>query len=905
MRGVYPAHREADVVLRDGSTVHVRPARPEDWPALLEFYRSLSLEARTFRFFSSAVNLETAARRDCDIDYVNSFTLVATAGPEQKVIGVASYFRVDTDRAEVGFAVADAYRGRGLGTILLGHLAEVAAANGINVFEAVVMPTNYEMIRVFRDSGFPVEVRLGPDEIHVSFPTSITPEALERFERREQIATSNALRNFFYPRAVAVIGASRQRDTVGGALFRNLLDFGFEGPVYPVNINATVVQSVLAYPTIEAVPGPVDLAVIAVPAERVVGVAEQCGRRGVRALVVISAGFAEVGEEGRARQAELLRICRAYGMRLIGPNCIGIINTDPSARLNATFGPVPPPAGRVGFASQSGALGLAIIDYARAFGLGISTFVSMGNKADISGNDLLNYWESDPNTDVILLYLESFGNPRKFSRIARRVGRKKPIVAVKSGRSSAGARATASHTGALLAASDITVDALFRQSGVIRTDTLEELFEVASLLVSQPLPHGRRVGIVTNAGGPGILAADAAEAQGLQVPVLSPETQTRLRSVLVPEASVLNPVDMTATAGADQYRQAVEAVASDPNIDAVMAIFLPPLRIPSEEVAAAIVDGARLANGLGKPVLSVFISSRGVPDELKRADIRVPSFAFPENAAIALAHAVRYAEWRARPLTDPPRFEGIGRDEAAAVVARALGQGDSWLGPAETWQLLSCYGLNVVDQILARTPEEAAQAAANLGGEVVLKAFAPGLTHKTERGAVRLGLRDPEEVRQAATEMASRLGAQGLHEVTFVVQRYVTGGVEMLAGMVHDRHFGPIIVCGAGGVFVELLKDVAVRLTPLTREDAAEMVRELRSYPLLTGFRGSPPVDVAAFEETLLRLSTLAEDLPDVAEVDLNPVLVREQGAVILDARIRVELAQPPPPLGARTRPAF
>jgi len=749
-----------------------------------------------------------------------------------------------------------------------------------------------------------VEIRLGPDEIHVTFPTSITPEALERFERREQVATINALRNFFYPRAVAVIGASRRRDTVGGALFRNLLDFGFEGPIYPVNINAPVVQSVLAYPTVEAVPGPVDLAVIAVPADRVAEVAEQCGRKGVRALVVISAGFAEVGEEGRARQAELLRVCRAYGMRLIGPNCIGIINTDPAVRLNATFGPVPPPAGRVGFASQSGALGLAIIDYARTFGLGLSTFVSMGNKADISGNDLLNYWESDPNTDVILLYLESFGNPRKFSRIARRVGRKKPIVAVKSGRSSAGARATASHTGALLAASDITVDALFRQSGVIRTDTLEGLFEVASLLVNQPLPPGRRVGIVSNAGGPAILAADAAEAQGLEVPILSPETQARLRAVLVPEASVLNPVEMTATATADQYRRALEAVASDPGVDAVIVIFLPPLRIPGEAVAAAIVDGTRLANGLGKPVLSVFMSSRGVPAELRRADVRVPSFAFPEDAAIALAHAVRYAQWRARPPSDPPRFDDLRRDEAAAVVARALGQGGGWLGPAETWQLLRCYGFDVVEQAVARTPEEAARAAAELGGELVLKAFAPGLTHKTERGAVRLGLRTPDEVREAAVEMARRLEAEGFFGLTFIIQRYVTGGVEMLAGMVHDRHFGPVVVCGAGGVFVELLKDIAVRLTPLTREDAAEMVRELKSYPLLTGFRGSPPVDVAAFEEALLRLSALAEDLPDVAEADLNPVLVREHGAVILDARIRVEPAQRPPPLGARTAPS-
>ena len=902
-RGVYPAHREADVVLRDGSTVHVRPVRPDDVPALLEFYQSLSLEARTFRFFSPAVNLEAAARRDCDVDYVNSFTLVAVAGPEQKIIGVASYVRVDTDRAEVGFAVADAYRGRGLGTILLGHLAEIAAANGINVFEALVMPTNFDMVRVFRDSGFPVQLRVGPDEIHVTLPTSITPEAMERFERREQVATINAMRSFFYPRAVAVIGASRQRNSVGGALFRNLLDFGFEGPVYPVNINAPVVQSVVAYPTVEAVPGPVDLAVIAVPAARVAEVAEQCGRKGVRALVVISAGFAEVGDEGRARQAELLRICRAYGMRLIGPNCIGIINTDPTVRLNATFGPVPPPAGRVGFASQSAALGLAIIDYARTFDLGLSTFVSMGNKADISGNDLLNYWEADPNTDVILLYLESFGNPRKFSRIARRVGRKKPIVAVKSGRSSAGARATASHTGAILAASDVTVDALFRQSGVIRTDTLEELFEVASLLVNQPLPGGRRVGIVSNAGGPAVMAADACEAQGLQVPVLSSETQTRLRSVLAPEASVANPVDMTATATAGHYRQAIEAVTADPAIDALIVVFLPPLRIRSEDVAAAIVEGARFANSLGKPVLSVFISSRGVPEELKRSDIRVPSYAFPEGAAIALAHAVRYAEWRARPITEPPRFGDIRADEAAATVAQALGRGGGWLGPEETWRLLGCYGLGMVRQILARTPEEAARAAEEIGGETVLKAFAPGLTHKTERGAVRLGLRSPDQVREAAVEMARRLEAQGFYDLTFAVQEFVTGGVEMLAGIVHDRHFGPTIVCGAGGIFVELIKDVSVRLTPLTREDAAEMVRELKSYPLLTGFRGLPPVDVAAFEEVLLRLSALAEDLPDVAEADLNPVLVREHGAMILDARIRVEPAQPPPPLGARTAP--
>ncbi|HLH21907.1 MAG TPA: GNAT family N-acetyltransferase [Chloroflexota bacterium] len=895
----YPDYREADIVLRDGSTAHVRPVRPDDAPRLLAFLEGLSEESRTLRFFSPAVNLAAEAQRAAQVDYERTFGLVATVGADERIVGHALYAAGRDDRAEVAFAVADDYRGRGLATLLLGHLAEIAAAKGIRVFEAETLPTNHRMLGVFRQSGFPVEVHSGPGEIHLSFPTALDEAAIAQFERREQIAAVSALQAFLHPRGVAVIGASRQRGSVGSEVFHNLVAYEFGGPVYPVNPAASVVQCVPAYPSVEAVPGPVDLAVVAVPAAHVLEVAEACGRKGVRALVVLSAGFAETGPAGRARQAALLRACRAAGMRLIGPNCIGIGNTDPAIRLNATFGPFVPPAGRIGFSSQSGALGLAAMDYAGALGLGISSFVTVGNKADISGNDLLHYWETDPHTDVILLYLESFGNPRKFARIARRVGRTKPIVAVKSGRSTAGARATSSHTGALLAASDVPVEALFRQAGVIRTDTLEEMFGVAALLANQPLPAGRRVGIVTNVGGPAILCADTLEAQGLEVPVLAEATQARLRGFLPAEASPANPVDMLAAATADQYRQALGVVAADPGIDAVIAIFIPPLATRAEDVAHALVAAVGAVEHR-KPVLAVFMGSQGVPEALRAPGVHIPSYAFPEAAAIALAHAARYGAWRARPLAVAPSLPGLRRDEAAALVARALGTGADWLGPDDVAALLGCYGLPLAPQRTVATPDAAGDAADALGGAVALKAIAPGLVHKTDAGAVRLDLRGAGAVRAAAQEMAATLTRAGQPPTGFLVQQMVPAGVEMIAGLVHDPQFGPLLACGAGGTLVELLRDVAVRLTPLTTDDAHAMVRELKTYPLLEGFRGQPPADVAALEDALLRLSALAEDRPEVAELDCNPIVVLARGACILDARIRLAPAAPPLPLGAR-----
>jgi acetyl coenzyme A synthetase (ADP forming)-like protein len=906
----YPRHREADVVLRDGSTVHVRPVKATDAAAVRAFFEGLSPESIALRFFSGFPNLDMAVRWATEVDYDRRYGLVATSG-DDRVVAHAGWERHPDrpDRAEVAFAIADTMQGNGLGTILLGQLAEAAAAAGVTVLNAEVLPHNRKMVGVFRDSGFPVTTRAAPGLVQVELPTSLSPEALERFEQREQAAATAAMRAFLAPRSVAVVGASRRRGTVAGELFHNLLTAGFNGPVYPVNPNTPVVQSVLAYPSVGEVPGPVDLAVLVVPAAGVVRAARECAAKSVRALVVISAGFAETGPEGAQRQAQLLRVCREAGMRLIGPNCLGILNTDPDVRLDATFGPSVPLPGRVGFLSQSGALGLAIIDYANALGLGLSSFVSVGNKADISGNDLLHYWEQDDRTGLVLLYLESFGNPRKFARIARRVARSKPVLAVKSGRSAAGARASSSHTGALLAASDVTVDALFRQAGVIRTDTLAELFDVASLLANQPAARGRRVGIVTNAGGPGIMCADACEAGGLQVVELSPELRAKLAEGLPAAAAVANPVDMLASAPAEHYRRTVELVVASGEVDAAIVIFIPPLLTEAAEVAGAV----RAAAAAGTvPVLTVIMSADR-PPEPDDGGPRLPTYRFPEDAARALARAAEYGSWRERPEGRVPELPGLRRDEAAALLAAALAVGGPaagspgeaqprWLAPDEVASLLDCYGLPLAEWRLAGTPEEAGAAATELGGPVALKAVAPRLLHKTEARGVRLGLFGAEQVQAAAREMAAAVAAAGHTVERFLVQRMVGEGVELLVGVVNDASFGPVVACGAGGTAVELLKDVAVRITPLTDRDAAEMVRSLATFPLLDGYRGAPKADVAALEELLLRVSALVEAHPEVAELDCNPVKVLPHGTVVVDARVRVEAPTPPLPLAARRR---
>ena len=916
--------RARDTILRDGSAILVRDAEPADESALLAFLEGLDDETRRLRFATLRPNLEARAHRWAVPERADDVSLVAETdlapdGSGGTIIGNGSYDRTSPDSAEVAFVVKEEHQGRGVATLLLEELARRANEAGITTFVAEVLPENTGMLDVFRASGFPLRLHAEPGELRVEFPTELTGEARLRFERREQAAAAAAVEALLHPRAVAVIGASRRRGTVGGELFHNLLDAGFAGPVYPVNPSADVVQSVAAYRSVLDVPGPVDLAIVATPATSVVEVVRECAAKGVRSVIVASNGFAETGPDGAARQRELVAACRGAGMRLVGPNCMGVINLAGDVALNATYGPSAPPYGRVGFLSQSGALGLAIIEHAKRFGLGLSSFISIGNKADLSGNDFLQYWESDPATSVIALYLESLGNPRKFSRIARRVGRTKPIIAVKSGRSAAGARATTSHTGVRIGASDVTVEALFRQAGVVRTDTLGEFFDVAALLANQPLPVGRGVAILTNGGGPGILAADACEAAGLEVPPLPEETRQALAALLPPEAALANPID-TIDAAPAAYGRAIEVLATCDAVGAIIVLFVPPLGGGSEGVAAAIREAAA---GLERPipVLAVFMAAEGGPAELRGETSRIPSYSYPEEAARALGHAARYAAWRSAPPGTVPVFDDVRGDEATAVIAAALariegasvpvrgavtgppaggplgvgqavvpsGEGSRWLAPDEVASLCGCYGIAIAEWRMAASPAEAGAAATALGGRVALKAIVPGLVRKLDAGAVRLDLEGEAAVRSAAESMGEALARDGHRVTRFLVQRMAPSGIEMLVGVVHDRLFGPVIACGAGGTEVAGLRDVGVRITPLTDRDAGEMVRSLAAFPSLQGSRHGPPADVAALEDVLLRVSAMVEAHPEIAEMDLNPVIVLPDGAVAVDARVRIE----------------
>jgi len=877
--GRYPAHEESDVVLRTGATVRLRPLRPEDAAAVARLHERLPADSLYLRFRGFR-GLDPAARAAAvsDVDWEDRFALAAESNG--RLLGIAVYARSDArrDAAEVAFVVEDSVQGKGLGTRLLERLAEIARSRGIAVFTADVPAGSRRALEVFRDCGFVVEQHAEAGAVRVVVSIRPTPAFEEKSAERSEAAASASMRRLFAPRSVAVVGAARERGKIGAEILHNLVAAGFTGAIHPVNPNATEIEGLTCYPSARAIPGELDLAVISVPQPLVDAAVDDCIAKGVSAIVVITAGFGETGEEGRAREARLLDAVRAAGIRMVGPNCMGLVNTDPDVRLNATFAPAYPPPGRVALSSQSGALGLALLDYASSLNLGISTFVSVGNKADVSSNDLIQYWAADPRTDVILLYLESFGQPGLFGRLARRITRRKPIVAVKAGRSRAGARAASSHTGAL-AETDTVVGALLRQAGVIRTETLEQLFDVAALLAHQPPPRGRRVAIVTNAGGPGILAADACEARGLELPALRRETADALRAFLPAAASVANPVDMLASAPPGHYARTLRAVFADPGVDSVLVIFIPPIATDTDAVARAIAEEAKGANG--KTVLAIFMSAKGAPEVLHP----VPSYAFPESAAAALARAAEYGEWRARPDGTTPDFRDLRVEHARGIVQRSLAAGGGWLGPREAAELISDFGIPTAPLRVASSPEEAARLAPEVGFPVAIKAVGPAILHKTEVGGVRLNLRSAEEVRSAAAELAKRLGA----ELTgILVQAMVPGGVEVVAGIVQDPTFGALIMYGSGGTLVELLADVAFRLHPITDADAAAMLEEVRGTALLRGFRGSPRADEAALRELLLRLSALAEACPEVQEMDINPVKVLEHGVRVVDARVRI-----------------
>ena len=891
----YPSHYETEVLLKDGSRIVLRPIRSDDIEGWLGFVSRISRRTKYLRFHSLPKLGRDDAIRFCTVDYNNTFAFVAEVRGDQRkdIVAIGRYYRLPKRHsAEVAFAIEDAYQGKGIGTKLVEWLANVARENGITSFEADVLGENREMMSVFRAYGFHVESELSGGVYHITFPIARTKRVVEKEEERERVATVTSLRSLLYPRSVAVIGASTKSGTVGQLPFQCIMENKFSGVVYPVNPNAESVMSVKAYPSVLDVPGSVDLALIIVPAQFVPKVTDECGRKGVRAIIVISDGFKERGSEGAARERELRDITLGHGMRLVGPNCMGVINTDPAVSLNATFSRIYPPRGNVAFLSQSGGLGLAILDYAKNLNMGISTFVSVGNRADISANDMLQYWEQDPATRVILLYLESFGNPRTFARIARRVSAAKPIIVVKSGSSPAGSRAASSHTGAL-ATSEIASDALFRQAGMIRVNTLEELFAVATVLSHQPVPRGKRVAIVTNGGGPGILAADACEQHGLELPEFTPETIEELRSINKRDIGIHNPLDLTGSASDEQYEGILKLLANDKGNDAVIVIFAPPVIVSYKGMEDAIRRVAPVFLRHRKPLLACLMGQRGFTAKLDFKDKLVPSYAFPEEAVLALARAVKYGEWLRKPKGTIPKIRGIKRERARKLIERAMTRSTDrplWLSPKEITNLLSCYGIRFAETLMAKTADDATTAASRVGFPVAVKLSSSTIVHKTDVGGVKLDLGSEIEVKRAFNDIKSRLTEMGRQDEMegVTVQHMVKEGIEAIVGVTLDPSFGPLIMFGMGGVYAELMKDVAVRLHPLTDSDARELVKSIKMTKLFEGFRGAPPSDTESLEDLLLRLSALAEDTPQIAELDFNPVKVmpRGEGYWIVDARI-------------------
>jgi acetate---CoA ligase (ADP-forming) len=867
-------HRTAtvDVILRDGSTLRLRAPAREDAGALAAFFTALSERSFYLRFHGLRRVDDDLVRHFLDPDWQDRGVLVGEL--DDRIVAVAEYMRLrDESSAEAAFAVADELQGRGIGTRLLERLAVLAAEQGIERFVAEVMTENRAMLSVFEGTGLEVTRELEDGEFEIRFPIAPTERYRERVDERDHLAVTASLRPFFEPKSVAVIGASRRRGSIGGELFRNVLAADFSGAAYPVNRDGEPVGGVPAYKSIADLPK-VDLAVVCLPGPLVLDAAEAALMRGIKALCVISSGFAEVGAEGRERQERLLDLVRAHGGRLVGPNCLGI--AVPRLGLNATFGPRALPPGPIAFSSQSGALGLALLEKASERRLGFSAFVSIGNKADVSSNDLLEWWEDDDETELVLLYLESFGNPQKFARLARRVARKKPVLALKSGSTEAGARAASSHTAAL-ASSDTAVEALFRQAGVIRAATLEELVDAAALLSNQPLPRGRRVGVLTNAGGLGILCADACAAAGLELPELGEETRAALQSLLPEDASLANPVDLLGSATAATFEAVIPALLADKRFDALIVLFVPPVVAGTDEVAGAILEAVDRA-GTDKPVLAVLISREGTPAALRKEGGSVASFAYPESAARALGLAAARAEWLRRPAGTVPPPPDVDVAAARRIVdAELSGRSEAWLDAEAIRGLLEAYGVPVVPERVAQTVDEAVDAASELGLPVVLKTAAPG-AHKTEQGGIALDLRDTDQVRAAA----ERIGAPVL------VQPMVTGGAELLAGIVQDPVFGPLLAFGPGGIFAELIGAATFRIAPLTDVDANELVREGKAGQLVAGFRGTPAADAPALIDLLHRLSLLVEQLPEVAELDLNPVIALPTGCVIVDARVRL-----------------
>ncbi len=872
-------------LLADGTTITICPARPEDYTQVKRLHDEMSPDNLYLRFFSLSRNAgEQEARRVTRADGTPHGALLGFLGDD--LVGVASYEPTgQPGTAEVAFAVADRMHHRGVATLLLEHLVSLARASGVRTFTATTLPENTAMLRVFADAGLSATRRLDSGVVELTMPIPRSAglgepsRYLDAVAGRERRADVASLAPLLTPRSVAVVAASQRAGSIGRLILWNIKDAGFAGPLYAVHPDGGDIDGVPGVPSAGALPEAPDLAVLTVPAGATVTAARECGQRGARSLVVITSGLAA------AQSAALLDICRQTGMRLVGPNCFGV--AVPGIGLDATFAARHPRPGTAGLVVQSGGVGVALLEHFSRLGIGISSFASVGDKLDVSGNDMLQWWAEDGRTRLAVLYLESFGNPRKFARSAARVSASMPVLTVHAGRSAPGQRAAASHTAAA-AAPLITRQALFEQAGVIATTSLGELLEAAVLLAAQPVPAGRRVSVISNAGGAGVLAADACVEAGLSVAVPSRQAQAELAGLLPAAAAAGGPIDTTAAVSAEAFGAALAAAAGDAGVDAVLALVVP--TAASDLIPA--LTAARLPVPLAAVVLDQAESVRLLPSTGSASTGSgggpgVPAYAYPESAARALSRAARYGSWRSRPADTVPDLPGLQVAKAKGLIAAFLAEmpGGGWLPAAEADRLLRCYQLPMAPFRLVTDADQAAVAAAEFGGQVAVKAEVAGLVHKSEAGAVLLGRAGPDQARAAFGTLARRFAGRFTGAV---VQPMISGGTEVIIGVVQEPVFGPLVVFGLGGVATEVLGDHAARLAPLTTADADDLIHSIRAAPLLLGRGGQPAASIAALRDALLRVSRLADDLPEVTELDLNPVLACADGATVVDARVRV-----------------
>jgi acetate---CoA ligase (ADP-forming) len=886
------------LILRDGSTAFIRLSEPGDRDALREFFHQLSPLSKRRRFFSSGDPAEALLERQCDSSNPRSqLTLIVSriVGGESRIIATGSYVARDETTAEVAFAVDDEFQGKGLGGLLLERLALLAARHGFVRFWALTRVENRLMLETFRQSGFPLHSRVEDECVEIDFSVAPSEDSVSRSEMRDRVFTTASLRPFFRPRSIAFIGASRDTSSMGGRILDALVAGGFHGPIYAVNPNTNRVGSFETYPSIRAIPQGAELAIVAIPRDAVLTAVEDCSVAGIRALVVITAGFAEADGEGRALQEKLLERVRGHGMRMVGPNSMGLLNADPDVRLNASLFHELPPHGGIAMSSPSGALGLAMLSLARHRQLGVSTFINTGNKADVSGNDLLQYWQGDEATHVILLYVESFGNPRRFARIARRLSGSKPIVVVKAERGGASPEPARPGVPVLMARLD-PVNAFFRQTGVIRAETLDEMFDLAAALDSQPLPAGRRVAILSDGGGPGVLCAGACHAARLSLSALSDSTARQLATFLSSSTTIGNPLELAYPSPPDAYARALEALLAAPEVDALIAIHTPVDPDGSTAILEAMREGAaagRAAGGAVKPILACLVARGGAGAPIVIGGERIPTYAFPESAARVLGKVADYAQWRAGPRGLVPDFDDIDPASAREICRKAIEEREAgWLSAEEGRAVLAAMRLALVVGGVARSAGDAAQLARNIGFPVVVKLASRPSLQRLEKGWVHLNLSDESAVERAFEAICRSVeagDAPGAMEGV-LVQAMVESNVEVMVSMLEDPSFGPLIAFGLGGALVEMIGDVGVRVTPLTDRAAAAMVREIRGYPLLEGYRGHPPADIQAIHNVLLRVSRLVEEVPEIAELVLSPIFVGPpgEGCRIGDSRIRL-----------------